>query len=453
MEIGSHANGHFDGNARGWGYEQWKSEFAQFHHFIEDFFSVFKVNNRNSEQWKSDIHEEVRGFRAPLLSYNKDTYKVMREFGYQYSASAQTPSSKPDQWPYFHEGVWEFPLMTLRMPYSKRFAPAMDYNFFAQQCDVDAKKYAATYCATSRTEMEKECSAGEKSQKCLLMSKAIGLVCNTSVQMVDVLYMPGRGFCGYGESGCKKMKVCSAKAYEIYWSHARASENEFTSPDYFQKFIANRFKDYEEEMYLAYMNGFEKVYNGNRAVMNIGHHFSPWNFGSYWRAMQRVALRFCNGKEFPEVRCVNHREVISFMKQNKELIQSLAATENIPAIASPLITVEKNKIQIQRTDGKDFFLSVNEFYDRPALKSNRGSLSLEIQSGHPRKLSVFPAGLTNRSVDSFTIVHDQIEGKTKVVADEQRLKFETKGDLAEAHVGENSFGKDLLEMIRLPETE
>ena len=65
--------------------------------------------------------------------------------------------------------------------------------------------------------------------------------------------------------------------------------------------------DYEEQMYQSYINYFEGNYRGNRAPINIGHHFSLWNGGAYWRAMQRFAKAVCGQ---PDVKCVTYDELL-----------------------------------------------------------------------------------------------------------------------------------------------
>jgi len=61
------------------------------------------------------------------------------------------------------------------------------------------------------------------------------------------------------------------------------------------------------ETYLQY---FESNYNGNRAPVHIGHHFSLWNGGAYWEAMQEFALAVCGR---PEVKCVTYTELADFV--------------------------------------------------------------------------------------------------------------------------------------------
>jgi hypothetical protein len=65
--------------------------------------------------------------------------------------------------------------------------------------------------------------------------------------------------------------------------------------------------DYEEQMYQSYINYFQGNYRGNRAPINIGHHFSLWNGGAYWRAMQRFAQAVCGQ---PDVKCVTYEELL-----------------------------------------------------------------------------------------------------------------------------------------------
>jgi hypothetical protein len=61
------------------------------------------------------------------------------------------------------------------------------------------------------------------------------------------------------------------------------------------------------ETYLQY---FDSNYNGNRAPLHIGHHFSLWNGGAYWEAMKEFALTVCKK---PEVVCGTYKELADFM--------------------------------------------------------------------------------------------------------------------------------------------
>jgi hypothetical protein len=72
--------------------------------------------------------------------------------------------------------------------------------------------------------------------------------------------------------------------------------------------VPGKSADYEEQMYQSYINYFDGNYRGNRAPINIGHHFSLWNGGAYWRAMQRFAKHVCG---LPEVKCVTYQELVA----------------------------------------------------------------------------------------------------------------------------------------------
>ncbi len=68
-------------------------------------------------------------------------------------------------------------------------------------------------------------------------------------------------------------------------------------------------RDYQQTL-KSYENYFEKNYNGNRAPVIIGHHFSTWNDGMYWQTLKDFAQETC-GK--PEVYCVNFRELVNYL--------------------------------------------------------------------------------------------------------------------------------------------
>ncbi len=67
---------------------------------------------------------------------------------------------------------------------------------------------------------------------------------------------------------------------------------------------------YKKQMLETYLHYFEGNYNGNRAPLSIGHHFSTWNGGAYWEALQEFAAQVCG---LPEVKCVTNRELADYM--------------------------------------------------------------------------------------------------------------------------------------------
>ena len=67
---------------------------------------------------------------------------------------------------------------------------------------------------------------------------------------------------------------------------------------------------YRREMLQTYYNYFLNNYNGNRAPVHIGHHFSKWNGGAYWKAMKEFAQTVC---KLPEVRCVTYAALTDWL--------------------------------------------------------------------------------------------------------------------------------------------
>lgn len=79
---------------------------------------------------------------------------------------------------------------------------------------------------------------------------------------------------------------------------------------------------YRQQMLDTYMAYFEHNYFGNRAPVDIGHHFSKWNGGAYWEAMKDFALKVCG---LPEVKCVTYRDLVTFLEENTDKLEAYAA--------------------------------------------------------------------------------------------------------------------------------
>lgn len=88
--------------------------------------------------------------------------------------------------------------------------------------------------------------------------------------------------------------------YNFYYSQSGAKEDPANGAQY------------EDQMYKSYLAYFQQNYNGNRAPLNIGHHFAQWNAGAYWRAEKHFAETVCG---LPDVKCVTYRELMQFMNQ------------------------------------------------------------------------------------------------------------------------------------------
>ena len=88
--------------------------------------------------------------------------------------------------------------------------------------------------------------------------------------------------------------------YNIYMAQSGAQPG---NPDMFQ--------NWEDEMFETYINYFRSNYYGNRAPLDIGHHFSLWNGGIYWNAMRRFAQTVCR---LPEVICGTYQDSLRFLQ-------------------------------------------------------------------------------------------------------------------------------------------
>lgn len=79
---------------------------------------------------------------------------------------------------------------------------------------------------------------------------------------------------------------------------------------------------FKRQMLDTYAKYFESNYFGNRAPVHIGHHFSKWNGGAYWEAMQEFSERVCG---LPEVKCVTYKELLSFVETNQQNLPAYQA--------------------------------------------------------------------------------------------------------------------------------
>jgi peptidoglycan/xylan/chitin deacetylase (PgdA/CDA1 family) len=89
---------------------------------------------------------------------------------------------------------------------------------------------------------------------------------------------------------------------------------------------------YKKQMIDTYMAYFEGNYFGNRAPLHIGHHFSKWNDGAYWEAMQAFAMRVCG---LPEVTCGTYKELVQFVEEHEAELRDFQAGQFPPMPRSP----------------------------------------------------------------------------------------------------------------------
>ena len=78
-------------------------------------------------------------------------------------------------------------------------------------------------------------------------------------------------------------------------------------------------EDPQAEMAQAYAAYFDNNYNGSRAPIHIGHHFSLYFDGAYWRAMQNFAQAVCRRDD---VNCGTYSELAAAMPSLRAEISS-----------------------------------------------------------------------------------------------------------------------------------
>lgn len=207
---------------------------------------------------------------------------------------------------------------------------------------------------------------------------------------------------------------------------------------------------YRDQMYDSYMKYFNDNYYGNRAPIHIGHHFSKWNGGAYWEAMQRFAWEVC-GK--PQVRCVTYKEYVAWLEsqsQSKLAAFGAGAFPQTPRPAglkalevvgqsTPLMTLENGVLKAAAKMDRlskvlDYKLGLK--IDNSLQEKNTVTLADLRQSakvGSKVAVSAVVLNSKGHEVDSFTVLVKDI-GTDKEVVDMSRLEDKARlGDLSEAH--------------------
>lgn len=240
--------------------------------------------------------------------------------------------------------------------------------------------------------------------------------------------------------------------YNFYWAQSNAKED-----------IENS-KIYEEQMYSTYMNYFINNYFGNRAPVNIGHHFSTWNNGAYWKAMKRFVESVCT---LPEVKCSTYSELVQFLEGNKNKlsyyqkghfspllrqevavnaqedscdIQTQFPKEKSKKNVSVLIkgrtlnqVLEKGGYYTVATDGNEV-----SFYQ----KTSRGQKELTVPLQGPVAPKTISISLKDsRGLEVYRTDHKLSYSNTGVTVEEENI-FDQKSlipDPAEAHMDESGF--------------
>ena len=140
-EIGTHFLGHFcDANGVGiWNSDDWRSEIDQFNTFLDDWAKINKIDDQEALPFDSSI---IKGSRTPCLAGKRDQmYPVFTENGYLYDASNSGSLSWPNK---MSNGLWNFPLQSIKISGYGRSQLSMDYNFLYAQNKAKVEAPQAT---------------------------------------------------------------------------------------------------------------------------------------------------------------------------------------------------------------------------------------------------------------------------------------------------------------------
>lgn len=354
-EIGSHANGHFDGSK--WSTADWMSEFNQFEDLIFNVFSLNKISpaRTNANGWLFS-KSSLKGFRAPLLGSSEGLWTTLKNKNFTYDCSKIGPA---DYWPEKSaSGIWNFPLASLNIAGTNKRTLSMDYNFYVAQ-------------------------SGGKS---LVENKEL----------------------------------------------------------------------YAKQMYDTYTLWFQKNYNGNRAPLNIGHHFSSWNGGAYFSAMNRFAARVCG---LPEVKCVTYTEYVQWLENQPAAklasykkgqfpratpVQIANVVEATPGDVSVALKsdAEGREVLVAKASGIESTRGLTARLSVNGKLLNRSMVHLEqVRNVVPSAETAVTAHLYNdqgleiaRKTQTVRGLHSDQPAVGKEVLEAKALK----GDLPEAHLDERS---------------
>jgi hypothetical protein len=350
-EMGSHANGHYDGGSERWTEEDWRSEFSQFNHLIFDLFSINKVKPVRPQGWLLQ-QKDIIGFRAPQLGLNSAMYTSLAAAGFRYDTSR---SAAPNYWPQKSAlGIWNFPLAEIPIVGTGKKTLSMDYNFYVAQS-----------------------GANEQPQ-----NRAI----------------------------------------------------------------------YYRQMMDTYLKYFQDNYNGNRAPVHIGHHFSKWNGSAYWDAMKDFASQVCG---LPEVQCVTYTEYMNWLErqtasdlaaykkgQFEKLIPvRLAQNTEVKQLNVGLASVRDEKLMVRAvTPVREELRNLVARISVNGQVVGRSEVDLQtIRSQHEGESVSITAQLFNRlgvEVARATQVLKDVGLSTERLDPEVLEARALKGDLPEAHMGE-----------------
>jgi peptidoglycan/xylan/chitin deacetylase (PgdA/CDA1 family) len=93
---------------------------------------------------------------------------------------------------------------------------------------------------------------------------------------------------------------------------------------------------FREEMLQTYLAYFHSNYAGNRAPLNIGHHFFDYQDGAYREALEMFARTVCG---LPEVRCATYTELADFLDSLDAPTREAYRNGDFPHTGAPSLAV------------------------------------------------------------------------------------------------------------------
>jgi hypothetical protein len=96
---------------------------------------------------------------------------------------------------------------------------------------------------------------------------------------------------------------------------------------------------FREEMLQTYLAYFRSNYAGDRAPLNIGHHFFDYQDGAYREALETFARMVCG---LPEVRCATYAELADFMDRLDAPTLEAYRNGDFTHAAAPALNVAQN---------------------------------------------------------------------------------------------------------------
>lgn len=252
-EIGSHANAHVNGDTFKWSKSDWDKEFDQFTDILYNYGSINNISQTTLGVNQTDSEKR----RLLSLYRSNDTMKVpereLKGFRAPQLGSGPIVGGEPTSFPSLDDHSYTYDASMIRKSW---IWPKKEYN-----SDIYVMPLASLKII-KRDANNRPYNSGSR------------------VPSMD---------------------------YNFYFKQTGAKPIPNSDPAKNKKL-----RKFEQEVVDTYQDYFDKNYFGNRAPVHIGHHFSTWNNGIYWKALQRFIKNNC-GK--PEVKCVTYKELEKYLDE------------------------------------------------------------------------------------------------------------------------------------------